>query len=63
MRNTKYVSAVTVGNKLDDDKCVVLALYGPRGGTRAIETLSRDAANKLAWDILEATKAIDRAEK
>jgi dihydroxyacid dehydratase/phosphogluconate dehydratase len=61
MRNTKFVSAIVQGNKLNDDNCIVLCFYGPKGGTRAIETLSLAAANLLAADLTKAVQAIDSA--
>jgi hypothetical protein len=51
------------GNKLNDDNAVVLALYGPQGGTRAIETLSLASAGNLVKALLAAIETIEQKTK
>lgn len=63
MRNTQYISAIVQGNKLNDDNAVVLALYGPQGGTRAIETLSLASAGNLVKALLAAIETIEQKTK
>lgn len=53
MVNVEYVS-VASGNVLASEDCICISFYGPRGGSRAIECLSREEARKLERMLREA---------
>jgi hypothetical protein len=49
----EYCSVVGHGNVYEMDE-IVIVIYGPRGGTRALEGLSVDAARQLRDQLSEA---------
>ena len=60
MLKSAAISAFVKGDKLDTDYSVQLWLYGPRGGTRALETLSLEAAKELHSALACAIGKIER---
>lgn len=58
--NKRHVSApVLAGGAGPDDREVVLSLYGPRGGNRALEGLTPGAARKLGRLLMDAADSLD----
>lgn len=59
----KFVSVITQGTLAPGADEVVLFIYGPKGGTRAIESLSPAAAYGLGHELIKSAEAITLKEK
>jgi hypothetical protein len=55
----EFVSVTALGRTTADE--IVIAFYGPRGGTRAIESVSLEQARKLHTQLGLAIEAMERA--
>ena len=59
-KNTAFVSAVFRPHEFADHDCVVLALVGPKGGTRGLGTLNLEQARDLQAQLAEAIRQLER---
>jgi hypothetical protein len=57
----KFISARANGYASNDDE-IVISFYGPRGGSRAIESLNLEAAEKLLAELARAIAELKRVE-
>ena len=59
-KNTAFVSAVCRPHEFADHDCVVLALVGPKGGTRGLGALNLEQAKDLQAQLAEAIRRLER---